>query len=595
MHELNLIALTAIAVLSVTCQWLAWKLRVPAILFLLLAGIIVGPISGLLHPDQLFGELLNPFISLAVAIILFEGGLSLKFSEIQGLERVVRNLLTFGLLSTWLITAAATHWLVGFSWELSFLFGALVVVTGPTVIVPMLRTVRPTKRIANILRWEGIAIDPIGALLAVLVFNFIVSSSSDNAWQQTLLSFAGLLITGIGIGALTGYILGIILRHFLLPEYLHNLAALTLVFASYTLSNFIMEESGLLAVTVMGMWLANMRNIYIEDIVHFKEHLTVLLISGLFVILAARIEFDQFKALGWPAIGVLAVIQLLARPAKVFISTLGSSLHWKEKALIAWIAPRGIVAAAISTVFALRLEEMGFQQAQLIIPLTFTIIIGTVTLQSATARWFALQLKVVEPDPNGLLIIGANSFSRKIAKALNALEISTILTDTNWDNTRAARMEGLTTYYGHPVSEHADQYLDLTGIGKMLALSPRQEFNALMCVGFRRVFGRNEIYTLSNASDKKEKDIISTRHRGTELFSHDATYNKLASILSQGGAIKTTRLSEDFDFNNFIDKYGKRAIPLFALDASKKLRIFTTDSALTPISGWQLISLIQDA
>lgn len=594
MNDIYFIALTGIAVLSVACQWLAWKIRVPAILFLLLAGILAGPVTGWLNPDQMFGELLHPFISLSVAIILFEGGLTLKLSEIRGLERIVRNLISIGLLSTWLITAAATHWLVGFTWELSFLFGAVVVVTGPTVIVPMLRAVRPNSTITNILRWEGIAIDPIGALLAVLVFNFIVSSSGSNAWEHVALDFGGILVTGLAIGGLSGYLLGIILRHFLLPEYLHNLASLAFVFSAFTLSNLIMEESGLLAVTVMGMWLANMQRIHIEDIVRFKEHLTVLLISGLFVILAARIEFDQFTALGWSALGVLAAIQFIARPIKVWISTFGSSLHWQEKAIIAWIAPRGIVAAAISTVFALRLEQIGFEQAKLIVPLTFTIIIGTVTLQSATSRWFARALGVMDPDPDGLLIIGANNVSRKIAAALSSLGLKIILTDTNWDNIKAARMEGLTTYFGNPISEHADQFLDLTGIGRLLALSPQPELNALATVGFRSEFGRNEVYTLSASGEKTEKKTISTKHRGYTLFSDDSTYSKLASTLSRGATIKVTNLTDDFDFSALLGQDRKRIMPMFALNPEGKLKIFTTSEMLNPQPGWQVISLAQD-
>lgn len=223
---------------------------------------------------------------------------------------------------------------------------------------------------------------------------------------------------------------------------------------------------------------------------------------------------------------------------------------------------------------------MGYAQAQLLVPLTFTIIIGTVSLQSATARWLALHLHVVEPDPDGLLIIGANPVSRQIAKALNTLLIKTVLTDSNWENIRAARMQGLGVYFSNPISEHADQYLDLAGIGRMLAFSPRQELNALMCVGFRRQFGRNEIYTLSNASEKKEKASISTRHRGMELFSQDATYSKLASILGRGGSIKITGLSVNFNYENFMQQYGKRALPLYTLDTSKKLRVFTTGSVL---------------
>jgi len=590
--ETHLITLTAIPVIAVFCQWIAWRLKLPAILFLLLAGIITGPTLNWLKPDELFGNLLHPFISLAVAIILFEGGMTLKLDDIKGLEKVVRRLVTIGLLATWLIIALATHFLVGFSWELSFLFGALVVVTGPTVIIPMLRTVRPNAKIANILRWEGIVIDPIGALLAVLVFEFIISATHEQIWQHVLLTFGGIIATGLLIGAAAGYLLGLILRHYLLPEYLHNLASLALIFASFTLANHISEESGLLAVTIMGMWMANLKQVHIEDILNFKEHLTVLLISGLFIILAARIEFDQIMMLGWASLAILAVIQFVARPVKVLIATYDSTLKWQEKTLLSWIAPRGIVAAAVSAIFALRLENQGIEDAQLIVPLTFIVIVGTVVLQSTTAGWLARWLKVAEPDSNGLLIIGANPLARKIAVALKNQGIRTLLVDRNWSNIKAARMEGLETYYGSPISEHAEQYLDLTGLGRMLALSPQPALNALAAIRYRSEFGRDAVYTLPDSGEMSEKEAIAPAHRGHLLFQSEASYSKLASFISKGAEVKVTSITEDFTFEDLMAQPGKQIIPLFVLDDKSKLEIFTAGENLQPKSGSKVISLV---
>jgi NhaP-type Na+/H+ or K+/H+ antiporter len=590
--ETNLIALAAIPVIAVSCQWVAWRLKLPAILFLLLAGIIAGPALNWLKPDELFGQLLHPFISLSVAIILFEGGMTLKLEEIRGLEKVVHRLITIGLLATWLIIAVATYWLSNFSWGLSFLFGALVVVTGPTVIIPMLRTVRPNAKIANILRWEGIVIDPVGALLAVLVFEFIISSSSEQVWQHVLLTFSGIIVTGIVIGAIAGYALGLILRHFLLPEYLHNLASLALIFASFTLANSIMEESGLLAVTIMGMLLTNLKQVHTEEILNFKEHLTVLLISGLFIILAARIEVDQIIALGWSALGILAVIQFIARPVKVLIATFDSSLQWQEKALLAWIAPRGIVAAAVSAIFALRLEKQGIEGAQLIVPLTFIVIVGTVVLQSMTAGWLARWLKVAEPDANGMLIISANPLAREIAKALKSEGIKTLLVDRSWSNIKAARMAGLATYYGSPISEHADQYLDLVGLGRMLALSPQPALNALSAIRYRSEFGRDAVYTLPDSGEVAEKNMIAPAHRGHALFQQDASFSKLASFIGKGAEVKVTSITEDFSFEVFLNQPGKQIIPLFVLDEKKQIEIFTVGGMLQPKPGSQVICLV---
>ncbi|PHS70275.1 MAG: sodium:proton antiporter [Methylophaga sp.] len=597
MEQHAVIALSVIGVVATLCQWFAWWIKLPAIVFLLLAGIVLGPLTGWLDPDALFGDLLFPIVSLAVAIILFEGSLTLRFDQIRELQKVVRNLLTFGVLIIWVIITIATHYLIHFSWELSLLFGALMVVTGPTVIIPMLRTVRPNANIANILRWEGIAIDPIGAILAVLVFEFILSSQGHGAisLSHTFVIFGKTIAVGVMVGASSGYLLGLILRKHLLPEYLHNVATLTIVFAVFSLSNHWSEESGLLAVTVMGIWLANMKNVSVEDILDFKESLSILLISGLFILLAARLEFAQFEAIGIAGIILFLVIQTIARPIKVFICTIGSELSWQERTLISWIGPRGIVAAAVSALFALRLQDLGIEQAELLVPLAFTIIIGTVFLQGATAKILANWLGVAEPDDKGFLIIGANAVARMIATTLNSNGYRTRLTDTSWTNVTMARMEGLDIYYGNAVSEHADRHLDLVGLGQVLTLTPQKELNALAGLRYRSEFGSNHVFFLS--TEKEDKDNSSRTnisHDAKILFSDDVTYAKLASLLSKGAIPKQTNLSDSFSFQDYQDQYGKRAIPLFALNTKQKLHFFNSEKDLIPEAGWTITSLVQE-
>ncbi len=594
MNEHVIVSLAGIGLLAILCQWLAWWLKLPAILFLLLVGVAAGPLTGWLDPDAIFGELLVPFVSLSVAVILFEGSLTLRFDQIRGLERVVRNLITSGLLVTWVVTALATRGLLGFSWQMSFLFGAIVVVTGPTVVVPMLRAVRPSASIANILRWEGIVIDPIGALLAVLVFNFIISGQ-DGGVAPTLITFGRILLTGALMGAAAGYFFGVVLRNHWLPEFLHNVATLCFVFTVFTAANLLEHESGLLAVTVMGLWLGNMKNVPMGDILDFKESLSVLLISGLFIILAARIEFAQLYQLGWAAIGVLAVMQFVARPLKILVSTIGSSLKWRERAMISWIAPRGIVAAAVSAVFAPRLQEAGYAEAALIVPLTFIIIIGTVVIQSATSRPLANALKVSEPEPKGLLIIGANRVARAIADALRERGFRTLLADTSWENVRAARMEGLSTYFGNPVSQHADRHLDLVGIGGLLALSPHTDLNALATLRYRSEFGESRLFALAPSPEKSGQEVRkrAAMHRGSHLFAADATYGKLASLLGKDAEIRATQLTGTFGFADYLAQYGSRVLPLFAIDSRDRLHMFTVERLLRPDADWTVIGLIQ--
>lgn len=597
MNEQIVITLTLLGLLGSLAQWFAWWVKLPAILFLLLIGILVGPVLGVFDPDTVFGDLLFPIVSLSVAVILFEGALTLKFRELKGIESVVRNMVTGGVLITWMVITLATHWIMGFNWSLSFLFGALVVVTGPTVIVPMLRTVRPKARVANILRWEGIVIDPIGALLAVLVFDFIISSHHGaEGLGHVFLEFGKTVLIGAAFGVAAGHALGILLRRHWIPEFLHNIVTLSVVLAIYTASNHLREESGLLAVTIMGIWMANMRKVPMEDILNFKESLSILLISSLFIILAARIDLQELAAVGWSALAVFLVIQFIARPIKILASTWGSDLSWQEKAMLGWIAPRGIVAAAVSALFALRLEDAGFEQAPLMVSLTFAIIIGTVVLQSATARPMAVKLGVAEPEPRGLLIIGANKVARQIALALKEQGFRTLLTDSHWPNVSEALLVGLDAFWGNAISERADRHLDLVGIGKMLGLSQNDHLNVLAAQRYAREFGKGAVYVLPPPPAKSGEGVhtASQENRGELLFGEDIPYAKLASLISKGAEIKATRLTESFTWEQYKEQYGNRAIPLFAVSPKGSLRIFgDSHHPIKPGAGWTILALIK--
>ncbi|MBB2494575.1 cation:proton antiporter [Aquipseudomonas ullengensis] len=592
-----LLGIGGIGAAALASQWLAWRLRLPAILFLLISGILAGPLLGWLDPSALFGELLFPLVSLSVALILFEGSLTLQLSEWREIGSVVKRLVTIGALSTWAVIAVATHYLLDFPWDLAILFGTLTLVTGPTVIIPMLRVVRPSASVANILRWEGIVIDPIGALLAVVVYSFIASHSGGTPWGESLFTFAEVIICGSLFGVTGGWLFGLLLRHHWLPDYLENLAALAAVLGIFISANLLVHESGLLAVTLMGMWLANMRGVDVKHILHFKENLSVLLISGLFILLAARLDLHALLALGPATLVLLAVIQFVARPLNVALSTYGSSLNWRERALLAWIAPRGIVAAAVSAIFALRMQEHGSEQAQLLVPLTFLVIIGTVVLQSATARPLARLLKVAEPAAHGFLIIGANPVARAIGKALQQRGTSILLTDSTWENISAARMDNLPTYFGNPASQHADANLDLTGIGQLLALSPSSEQNSLACTCFRPDFGKKNLYSLPNQREQRlsEKHRASHEYRGQPFGYPAQTYGQLAGLLTRGAEIRSTTLTPNFGWSEYQALHGHRANLLLAIDPRERVHVASEPLAFTPGPDWTLVALIEEA
>jgi NhaP-type Na+/H+ or K+/H+ antiporter len=585
--------LACIGVISLFCQWLAWRVRMPAILFLLAGGIAAGPMFGLLEPEAVFGDLLFPLISLSVAIILFEGSLTLRFSDIAGHGKMVRNLIPVGSVVTCIIGTLSARWILDVSWEVALLFGAISIVTGPTVIAPLLRSVRPKEKLANILRWEGIIIDPVGALLAVLVFEAIVSWGQGNVFGHSLWIFSKTLAVGFVIGALAGWLNGIALRKHLIPQYLHNAGTLTFMLGVYALSNELAHESGLLTVTVMGIWMANMKQVPIDSILEFKESLSVLLISALFIILAARVEFAAIAELGWGLVLVLALLMLVARPASIFLSAIGTSLNWRDKLFLSWVAPRGIVAAAVSALFAFQLQKQGYESAGALVPLIFMLIIATVTIQSLTARPLARLLKVAEPGAYGFLILGANPVARKIGIALKNLKVPVTLTDTNYENVKLARMENLPVYFGNPVSEHASTHLDLTGIGNLLVISPYKHMNSLATYHFLDWFGTTNVFTLSDGEQDQNARLRTAEkvHMTRGLF-NGLSYAKLASLAAQNYTIKTTQLSDEFTYEDFEAKYDNQACVLFVLDSRDRISAVKDIDSLNPEADWTLVSLV---
>jgi len=595
MHHHLMLALVGIGILSLVSQWLAWRLRVPAILFLLTSGLLLGPTTGFLDPDAMFGDLLFPFVSLAVAVILFEGSLTLNFDEIKGHGKVVRNLITVGVLVTWLTITVFAHYIIGTNWQLAFLFGSIMTVTGPTVIMPMLQAVRPNRTIANILRWEGILIDPVGAILAVLTFTVILASQTSTTMGEVVGLLFTLLAAGTIIGGGAAYLWGMALRSNWVPHYLQNVATLLIVFTVYALADVVAGESGLLAVTVMGVWLANTRGLHMEDILDFKESLSLLLISGLFILLAARVDFGQLQAVGFPALLVMLGIQFIARPLKVAICSIGSKLSWQERVTIAWIGPRGIIAAAISAVFALRLEEQGVSDASLLVPLAFVVIVGTVVLQSLTAKLLASLLKVTLPEPEGVLLVGANPLTTALARTLKEAGFSVVISHSNWDGLRPARMAGIPTFYGNPMSDHADRVLDLTGIGKLFAMSRNTDYNHLACAYFAREFGRQNVYALPvavDAANSGEGKHSTTRNfRGRRLFAEELSLSKMLSLLSRGAEIKTTRITTSYSYEEYRERTRGSRTPLLAWNEKGTLEVFRPEQPWVPGDGWTVASL----
>ena len=596
MSEHLLVGLASIVILAVGAQWLAWRIRLPSILLLLLFGFVAG-YTGLVHPDELFGELLFPIVSISVAIILFEGGLTLRLAELPHVGGVISRLISVGALATWVITAVATHYLVGLDWALSVLLGAILVVTGPTVIGPLLRQIQPKGQVGAALKWEGILIDPVGAVLAVLIFEAILAGEFEQATSAVVSGVLITIIIGLGIGIAGAAILILLLRRFLVPDHLQNAVALLLVVFAFTVSNELQPESGLLTVTVMGVIMANQRLVSVRHIVEFKENLQVLLIGTLFILLSARVEPSVILELGVSALLLLGVLIIVARPVAIFLSTWGSELSWRERLFMSWMAPRGIVAAAVASIFAFELVEAGHNGAEQLVPLTFVVIVGTVSFYGLTAGFVARWLDLAETDPQGVLIVGAHPLGRAIAATLQQHDFKALLLDTNWDNIIRGRMEGLKTHHGNAFSEEVLEDLDLSGIGRLLAMTSNDEVNSLAAIHFPEVFSRAEVYQLPLKQERGEtRSELAPQHlTGRYLFGQKLTFNYLMEKYLEGSVIKATRLTEKFDYVDFQTRYNHTAIPLFLITRRDKLIIYTADYQPIPKPGQILVSLVEPA
>ncbi|MFZ7229192.1 cation:proton antiporter [Avibacterium avium] len=581
--------LSAIVGLGIVAQWLAWYLKQPSILFLLLIGIIVGPVLNLFNPDVILGDLLFPFISLGVAVILFEGALTLEFDEIKQHGKVVQLLVSLGMLITVSVISVATYFLFDVDWRIALLFGTLVCVTGPTVIVPLLRSVRPNSNIANILKWEGIIIDPIGAIAVVLVYEYIISGGE----ASEIGTFAKIIAVAGVIGMAGAWLLANLIKRHMIPEYLRNVFVLAYILLLFTASNHFAHESGLLTVTVLGVALANWKGFPKDHILEFKESLTVLLISTLFIILAARVNLAHLVGVGMAGILLLFVAMFIARPLAIWASSIGSRLSFNEKLMISWIGPRGIVAAAISSLFAIKLQDTQLQGVELLVPLVFTIIIGTVLIQGLGAKTIAKLLNVQESVYKGVLIIGSNPVALAIATSLKEQNVDVLVASRHYNEVAKARMLGLRTYYGNPVSTHADGHLDLIGLGNMFAISTDKELNTLSEIHYRHEFDKKNIYRIRFSDDNNptERYDIQDNYRSNWLFGKNVTYAKLASMLAKNARVKVTNLTDSYTYQDY-KTTNKQFVPLYTIDDKGFIAIINDENSVP--TNCRIVALVAE-
>lgn len=585
MTEHDLLALATVVVCGVLANWISWRLRLPSILLLLFTGFLLGPITGVLHPDDLLGDLLMPVVSLSVGLILYEGGLSLRLAELRDGGTEIRNLVTIGAAVTWIGVVGAALWLLKMDIQLASLLGAVLIVTGPTVIGPLLRHIRPVGAVGPILKWEGIVIDPIGATLAVLIFEAILIQQSEAVPLVMIWGVIRTFAVGASLGLVGAAILVLLLRRHWLPDLLQNPMSIVLALAAFTAADLLQPEAGLLAVTIMGLAVGNQKLVPIGHILEFKETLRVLLIGSLFILLSARLRLEALLGLGVGGVLFVLALVLIVRPAAVFLATLRSGLSLRQRLFLAWMAPRGIVAAAVSSVFALRLAEAGIPGAEALVPVTFGVIVGTVAVYGLTAAPVARWLGVALSDPQGLLIVGAHAWARDLAQAVQGQGLRALMVDTNEEHVSLAHGAGLEATQANVLDEDLDEALDLGGIGYLMACTPNAEVNALAALHFRDTFGRSAVYQLP----PPRPTTIPKGLRGRFAFSSQLTFDGLSTLVGAGAVIEVIPHRRDHPSDP--GKGEGNLIPLLAISPQKRLTIVTGQSAVSDLNAQTVIGL----
>jgi NhaP-type Na+/H+ or K+/H+ antiporter len=602
-----MIELAGIIILGILAQWVAWRLKIPAILPLILIGLLVGPIAAEFFTEDgskwiepiwngekgLFpGESLYNFVSLAISIILFEGGLTLKRNEIKNLGPVISKLITVGAAITFFGAGVVAHFLFNLRWDVAFLFSGLIIVTGPTVITPILRNIPLKKDVSTVLKWEGILIDPIGALVAVLVFEFISVGGDSGFTQTAFIEFGKIVLFGTTFGFTFAHGLAFAINKKFIPHYLLNVVSLSVVLLVFVESEVFAHESGLLAVVVMGMVLGNMKLENIKELLYFKESLSVLLISILFILLAANINIEDMMLLyNWQTLALFAIVVLVIRPLAVFVSTKGSNLRTNERLFISWVGPRGIVAAGIASLFGSKLIDRGVEGAEYITPLVFMIVLGTVLLNATTARMFAKLVGVFLTKSEGILIVGASKISRVIGAYLLENGRHVVLIDSNESNINNAKALGLEAFTTNIYSDNLTDNIELNDVGYLLALTGNSEINKYAISKYAAQFGEHGAFRLMSPKEQSGVETLSE----PEVLSPSASFNMLMKIVEEYPKMNEVEVKDQEHYNKLLlglSESQDRAA-FFVKDQKGELHVInpTLDLKSTPEGSYKLVFL----
>lgn len=594
MHDADILNAFGIIIFFATvCQYLAWKIKVPAIVLLTITGIILGPLTNVVKPSVIFGDLFHIFIELAVVILLFEGGLNLRFKELKGISFGIKRIVSFGVLFNGVLTVFAAHYVAKLGWEISMILGGILVVTGPTVIMPMLRHVKLNKKINQYLKWEGIINDPLGVLIVTLIFQYITYSGADSLIEFTIYALVKALAFAIVISILGGYLIKELFEKTQFPDILKVPSILSVILLIFIISKGVELGSGLLAVTMLGMYFANQDLLVMNDLRRFKESISVFSVSLIFIMLAADINLEILQDLNAGHYIFIALVVLFIRLISIFLATSFSSIPWKDRLLVGWFGPRGIVAASVAGIMGLRMSNAGFEEAKLILPIVFLVVCFTVLLHSITLEPLAKLLDLGVKDGKGLMIVGSSPWSTDLALELMKLEVPVLVTDSRYEKLKYPRQQGVATYHGQAVVDIEEGPLDLTNYSYLLAASDNDAYNALVCNVLTEDFGTNNIFQLP-LNDATDLEEISPSVGGQIIRDDSLVFDNILTRYFYGWKFKATPITKEYSYEQFKNSFSqKSAVHLITVKPDKSLSFVVDPSQAKVEAGDIVLSFVK--
>ncbi|MFT8956814.1 MAG: sodium:proton antiporter, partial [Gluconobacter oxydans] len=579
-------------------QWVAWRFRLPAIVLLFSLGLIFGPGLGILHPSETMGWMFRPLVSLLVALVVFEGGMALDFRQLREAGEGVARLTMLALPINWVLGSLAAHYVAHLEWGTSMLFGAIVVVTGPTVVLPLLRSAKLQPRVAAFLRWEAIVNDPLGAILAAVVLQLMmlhVDVHADVFFTHTLPDLLGAIAVSLSAGILPAYLIRYLFTRDLMPEILKTPMLISMALVIFSLCNLEMGGAGLMAVTIFGMALANLQIPGVTELRRMKESLVVLVVSVLFIMLTADLHRDVLARLSIPIFALTVVVLFVVRPLGIFLSTLGTSMPWKEKLFVGWIAPRGIVAAAVAGEAGISLKEAGYQSADLIMPAVFAVIAVTMILHGFSLGPIARLLKLTLSNDPAIAILGASPWSINFASCLRRAGVPVLLVDNRSSALMPATRQDIPVLRAELLSQHGQESFEERPADYLIATTGDGIYNGMVCGHLAPTMGRQRVYQISPGVARLDfYHGLSRDARGKVLGEPAWNYTLFDTLFEQGWRFVAVEATEE-SAPTFGTDENRLDILVVRRDGNILIRSAEDNDKAVPQPGDYMVSMVPPA